>query len=158
MAHFQEAESGDWNQERLAGEGGEAVEVVYESCRKRWIRPEMPEDLGVIPRGLASGTDAPGCNGILQVGDLRQGIAEKTDVQGVLGGLDEAVQGRIDGDVITVLCASVLWCRVGYFARGDDCLRQVVVDVGTDAGQSELKTGDRNLAPTLEHGLPAAGG
>jgi hypothetical protein len=68
----------------------------------------MPQQLSIVPRGLAGGADAPGGDGVFQMRNRRQRVAEQAHVQCLFGGFDQSVKGAVERGVIVILRAAVL--------------------------------------------------
>src|SRR5664280_3218327 len=115
----------------------------------------MPEEFGIVPRGLACCAHAPGSDSIFQARSGRERIAQQPDVQRALGGFDEAVQGGVDRRIVVVLRPAVPRSCGSRLAVGYDRLRKIMVDVSINTGEGKLDAGDRRLVAAVEQNLPA---
>ena len=84
-------------------------------------------------------------------------IAHQAHVKLLLGGLDQPIECAVEAAVIGVLRGGVSGRCTGGLARCHDGNRQIVIDMGVDAGQRELDARDRGLIAAIEHRSPAAG-
>ena len=82
-------------------------------------------------------------------------VAGKTNVESVLGGVNEAVQGGVERRIVVILRRPVLRHDVSGLARRIDGEWKVVVDVRVHARQRELDARDADLIAAREDGLPA---
>ena len=69
--------------------------------------------------------------------------------------LDEGVERGVEIRVVGVLSRSATGLRSGCLTGRDQGLGQVVIDVGIDAGQRQLNSGESGVVPSLEHHPPA---
>ena len=66
---------------------------------------------GVLPRRFPRRAHVPGGDGIFQMGDRRKRPAGEADIQGTLGGFDQAVQRGIQRGVVGVVRSAVIRSR-----------------------------------------------
>ncbi len=117
------------HQKRLADHGGEPVQHIQEAGGQRGQRAQRRKTFRVLPRRFPGRAHVPGGYSIFQVRDRRQRPAGQADVEGRLGGFDEAVQRGIERGVVGAVGSAGIGSGVGDLAGGDDGFRQVVIDM-----------------------------
>src|ERR1035438_4278696 len=102
-----------WDQQRLADHRGQAVEHVHEARGEPRNGAQLPKMFGVLPCRLPRRAHAPGAKSIFQMGGRREIPAWEADIQGELGGFDEAVKSGIQRGVVGEIHSTGIRSRSG---------------------------------------------
>jgi hypothetical protein len=110
----------------------------------------------MIPCLLSRSARAPRGSGILQMGNWWKRVPEQRDMEFPFGGFYKAIERGVQAGVIRILRCSMVWRDIARLGGGDDCRRQVVIDMRVDARERELDPGDPRVAADGKHRIPAS--